>query len=99
MTATTPMNEFLTVAERKVSDLFACAKHAPDFLVHCQAFDSFMSDSSAIFSAPNPLPADEIRRLKALQQKLVTIELVANTNAGLVSDMPEYVDQSINGLR
>ncbi|MGB2142552.1 MAG: hypothetical protein ACPH5R_09030 [Candidatus Puniceispirillaceae bacterium] len=58
-----------------------------------------MSDSSAIFSAPNPLPADEIRRLKALQQKLATIELVANTNAGLVSDMPEYVDQSINGLR
>jgi len=99
MTASTPMNEFLTVAERKVSDLFVRAKHAEEFLADCQAFDNFLSESSDLFSAPNPLPVDELKRLKALQKKLGMIELVAKTSAGLVSDMPEYVDQSINGLR
>ncbi len=54
MTASTPMNEFLTVAERKVSDLFVRAKHAEEFLAACQVFDNFLSESSNLFSAPNP---------------------------------------------
>jgi|GEM_PF-1914064 len=99
MTTMTHMNDFLTVAEKQVSDLFSHARNAQEFLVHCQSFEKFMSDSSDVFSAPNPLPYDEVKRLKALQRKLATIELVAKTNAGLVTDMPDYVDQSISGLR
>ncbi len=95
----TPMNDFLTVAEKQVSDLFSHAGNAQAFLTHCQAFDKFISDSSHYFTAPNPLPYNELKRLTALQRKLAMIELVAKTNAGLVTDMPDYVDQSISGLR
>ena len=95
----TPMNEFLTAAEQKLSGLFSCAQNASEFHTQCQDFDLFILDAQQIFNAPNPLPADEISRLKSLQRKITTIELVARNNAALVSDMPDYVDQSLSGLR
>ena len=95
----TPMNEFLTAAEQKLSGLLSCAQNASEFHAQCQDFDVFISNSQQIFNAPNPLPADEISRLKSLQRKITTIELVARNNAALVSDMPDYVDQSLSGLR
>lgn len=95
----TPMGQFLDAAEQKLSGLFSCAQNAQEFSLGCQEFEAFLEDAQPLLQAPNPLPLYEVSRLKSVVRKLTTIELVAKNNAALIGDMPDYVDQSLSGLR
>lgn len=99
MMISTPMEEFLNSAEQQLSGLFSCAKNAHEFQANCEKLEQFIANSHDVLHAPNPLPFQEISRFKSLLRKLTTVERVAKNNAALIGDMPDYVDQSLSGLR
>jgi len=99
MSISNTMTDFLDVAEQKLSDAFSHARNAAEFSSCLQQFQSWLDEHSHILNAPNPLPKDQMSRIRSIVRKLTTLELVANNNAALVTDMPDYVDNSLSGLR
>ena len=91
MTVQLPLSEVLFTAKQKLSSASACLNDSTAFKAAITEFDVWLSKHKELISASDPRQANEREEIDQLIHQMTRLELQAQYNISLVSDMQGYI--------